>query len=75
MKIREGFVKARQILVQRLDRVRIEDVAFTAECGPFDLLSGAVFDAPGETWGAINSSLQRAQRRLPGGSSIPELRP
>jgi hypothetical protein len=33
-------------------------------------LSGPVFGAPGETWGAIHSNLQRGGRGLPGGSSL-----
>jgi hypothetical protein len=33
-------------------------------------LSGPVLDAPGETWGGINTALQRGQRGLPGGSSL-----
>src|SRR5262249_20814017 len=33
-------------------------------------LSGPVLDAPAETWGGINSALQRGQRKLPGGSSL-----
>ncbi|MEQ2009504.1 MAG: DEAD/DEAH box helicase family protein [Limisphaerales bacterium] len=35
--------------------------------------SGAVADAPGETWGNINNSLHRGQRGLPGGSSLARL--
>ncbi len=35
--------------------------------------SGAVFDAPGETWGNINNSLHKGRRGLPGGSSLARL--
>jgi len=35
--------------------------------------SGAVDDAPGETWGGINHSLKDGRRGLPGGSSLPKL--
>jgi len=35
--------------------------------------SGKVTDAPGETWSAINSSLWKGGRSLPGGSSLAKL--
>lgn len=35
--------------------------------------SGAIADAPGETWGAIESALQRGTRGLAGGSSLAQL--
>jgi hypothetical protein len=35
--------------------------------------SGAVLDAPGETWSAINNALYSGFRGLPGGSSLPQL--
>jgi len=35
--------------------------------------TGAVAGAPGETWQAINQSLVRGQRGLPGGSSLAKL--
>jgi hypothetical protein len=35
--------------------------------------SGAVLDAPGETWGAIDSALNVGGRGLPGGSSLARL--
>jgi len=35
--------------------------------------SGPIEDAPGETWGAINSALHGGWRGLPGGSSLPRL--
>lgn len=35
--------------------------------------SGAVVDAPGETWGNINHSLHRGQRSLPASSSLIQL--
>ena len=37
------------------------------------LNSGAVLDAPGETWTAIQRALQRGGRSLPGGSSLAQL--
>jgi hypothetical protein len=35
--------------------------------------SGAIEDAPGETWQAIQSALPNGRRGLPGGSSLPRL--
>jgi hypothetical protein len=35
--------------------------------------SGPIHDAPGETWAAVERSLQGGQRGLPGGSSIAQL--
>jgi hypothetical protein len=35
--------------------------------------SGPVAGTPGETWGAIDSALQKALRGLPGGTSLPRL--
>jgi hypothetical protein len=35
--------------------------------------SGAVEDAPGETWSALNASLDQGNRGLPGGSSLARL--
>ncbi len=35
--------------------------------------SGAVVDAPGETWGALNQALMWGSRRLPAGSSLARL--
>jgi hypothetical protein len=35
--------------------------------------SGAVLEAPGETWGCIHQALKVGQRGLPGGSSLPEV--
>ena len=35
--------------------------------------SGAILDAPGETWGGINNALARGIRGLAGGSSLPQL--
>jgi DNA-binding XRE family transcriptional regulator len=35
-----------------------------------DHLSGPIQDAPGETWAAVESALQRGCRGLPGGSSL-----
>jgi hypothetical protein len=35
--------------------------------------SGAVVDAPGETWGAINRALRVGARNLPGGSTLARL--
>jgi hypothetical protein len=37
------------------------------------LLSGAVVDAPGETWREINNCMQRGFRGLPGGGSLARL--
>ncbi len=35
--------------------------------------SGPIPEAPGETWGGVDTSLQRGHRGLPGGSSLPGL--
>lgn len=35
--------------------------------------SGAISDAPGETWGAVESALQRGMRGLAGGSSLAQV--
>lgn len=34
---------------------------------------GAIPDAPGETWGAVDQALYRGMRGMPGGSSLPRL--
>jgi hypothetical protein len=35
--------------------------------------SGAIADAPGETWQAVNRALARGGRGLPGGASLAQL--
>jgi hypothetical protein len=35
--------------------------------------SGAIIDAPGETWSGVNAALERGNRGLPGGSSLARL--
>src|SRR5207253_159589 len=35
--------------------------------------SGAICDAPGETWDAVNHALVRGKRGLPGGRSLAQL--
>ena len=35
--------------------------------------SGAIVDAPGETWSGVNAALERGNRGLPGGSSLARL--
>jgi hypothetical protein len=37
------------------------------------LLSGAIAEAPGETWGAVHAALSNGKRGLPGGSSLARL--
>jgi hypothetical protein len=37
------------------------------------MYSGPVDDAPGESWGALNSALSRGFRGLPAGSSVAQL--
>jgi hypothetical protein len=39
-----------------------------------DCQSGPIAEAPGETWGAIDWSLRKGRRGLPGGLSLPRLR-
>jgi len=62
--------------IKNLPPLRIKDVvrwadAHFARTGQWPThLSGPVLDAPGETWGAINGTLQRGGRRQPGGSSL-----
>jgi len=44
------------------------------QCGSWpEEKSGTVFDAPSETWAAINRALRRGFRNLPAGSSLPRL--
>jgi hypothetical protein len=35
--------------------------------------SGAIVDAPGESWTAVHEALSQGRRRLPGGTSLPRL--
>jgi hypothetical protein len=48
--------------------------AHRQRCGTWPLRrSGAITEAPGETWGAVNDALRSGRRGLPGGSSLPRL--
>jgi hypothetical protein len=38
-----------------------------------DVRSGAISEAPGETWGGVNASLERGKRGLPGGMTLAQL--